>query len=555
MDYAKDGHGKLIMASGAAAGLYYRCPECRAEVFLKPGRRNSAHFAHRPGQGRPECELFHPSNYLSGPSARYDFDAKSNAPPIPPLSLSIELDPAPQSRLTGNRDWKLALTVPKAPDSHGSVRIDCGTGMPQLIALSKLELNAQTYPASLSAEDFRATWVSPDVNARYKAAVSHPIPGLNRLLANVFVNCKEKQKPLANSLTWGSSYYLISHESRPIEIPASLTSSRLAKRDNWYCLIVALPDDEDSDVRRWIEETCDLTITSPRRRWSIVYPPAIDIDSLGHLSVASTRNLLLATFTPQGQDEEQGSFSASASRSSASTATAHGTQFFAVQHDGKSDTPVALSWDGVSLPEITQVAQHNPLALAGVSFTFRSRSGAERYRSFLHQRQIGPLFQAVRRSELDISAISPPAGCEGAFKWRKALGMDWQSITLSIGRDGTRHETDEEAVNQVNLLLQDASLNACFDFGGLGSLYLEASRRQAVHARQKCIPSIVRQRIIWFCITAKSYPRGSLKPLTAIADDALLRHFRTVVTPSFLIAHRRQLDAQIKAFSKSSGTA
>ena len=320
-------------------------------------------------------------------------------------------------------------------------------------------------------------------------------------------------------------------------------------------MIVALPDDEDSDVRRWIEETCDLTITSPRRRWSIVYPPAIDIDSLGHLSVASTRNLLLATFTPQGQDEEQGSFSASASRSSASTATAHGTQFFAVQHDGKSDTPVALSWDGVSLPEITQVAQHNPLALAGVSFTFRSRSGAERYRSFLHQRQIGPLFQAVRRSELDISAISPPAGCEGAFKWRKALGMDWQSITLSIGRDGTRHETDEEAVNQVNLLLQDASLNACFDFGGLGSLYLEASRRQAVHARQKCIPSIVRQRIIWFCITAKSYPRGSLKPLTAIADDALLRHFRTVVTPSFLIAHRRQLDAQIKAFSKSSGTA
>lgn len=252
MDYAKDGRGKYVTASEAAAGLFYRCPECRADVFLKSGKWNRTHFAHRPGQGTAKCELFHPSNYLSGPSPRHDFDADPNAPPILPISLSIELDPTPQSRLNGNRDWKLALTVPKAPDTHGSVRIDCGTGTPRLISLTKLALDAQTYPASLSAEDFGATWISPEVNPRYKIAIEHRIPGLNRLFVNAFVNSKQKQKPLATSLTWGGTYYLISHDSLPIEIPTSLPNSQLAKRDNWVCSIVTLPDDEDDDIRRWI---------------------------------------------------------------------------------------------------------------------------------------------------------------------------------------------------------------------------------------------------------------------------------------------------------------
>ena len=337
MNYAKDGRGKLVTASGAAAGLYYRCPECAKDVFLKPGKRNSAHFAHRPGQGTAKCELFHPSYYFSGPSPRHDFEADPSAPPISPLSLSIELDPTPQSRLTGNRDWKLALTVPKAPDMHGSVRIDCGTGTPRLISLSKLALDPQTYPASLSAEDFGAMWVSPDVNPRYKVAIEHRIPGLNRLVANAFVNGKQKQKPLATSLTWGAAYYLISHDSHPIRIPASVSSSQLAKRDDWSCSIVTLPDEDDEEIGRWIQEACNLTIARARRQWAIIYPPAIDIDSLGYINVASTRQLLLATFTPHGEDDKQGLFSASVGRSQASAPITHGIQFFTVQHDGKAD--------------------------------------------------------------------------------------------------------------------------------------------------------------------------------------------------------------------------
>lgn len=548
MDYAKDGRGKLITASEAAAGLYYRCPECRADVFLKLGKKNIAHFAHRRGQGKPECELFHPSFYLSGPAPRYDIHADANAPPIPPLLISIELDPTPQSRLTGNRDWKLALTVPKASDAHGMVRIDCGAGTPRLIALSKLALDAQTYPASLDAEDFGAIWVSPDVHPRYKAAIEHRVQGLNRLLANVFVNCKQKQKPFANFLTWGGSYYLVWHDSRPpLEIPASLASAQLAKRDGWFCSIVTLPDDEDADIRRWIEVASDLTIAQPRRHWCVVYPPAIDIDSLGQLSVESNHQLVIATFAPAREDDEQGLLIATAGRSTAAAPTRHGTQFFTIQHDAKSDTPVALTWDGFALPEITQTVAQDALSSLGAAFAFRSRSGADRYGCLLHQAQIEPLLQAVRRSELDVSTISLPAGCAGEFKWRKSRRDEWQAVHLTIDRGGIRREIDEDLVKRINLILQDASFDVLLDFGALGSRYLEAHEHQAVDDRQMRLSPAVRERLLWFCIAAKSHPRGT--PLTGLADEALLRHFRTVATPPFLIAHRRHLDGLLRPAS------
>jgi hypothetical protein len=549
MHYAKDGRGKLVTAWEAAAGLYYRCPECRADVFLKTGKKNVSHFAHRRGQGRAECELFHPSDYMSGLSRRHDFDNDSNAPPILPLLLSIELDPTPQSRLTGYREWKLALTVPKAPDTHGSVRIDCGIGTPRLIALSKLALNAQTYPASRTAEDFGSTWASPEVHPRYKAAIEHRVAGLNRLLVNVFANGRQKQKPLAHSLSWSGSYYLIWHDSLPIELPSLLSNSQLAKQDDWRCSIITLPDEEDEDLRCWFEEKCDLTIIQQRRRWSIVYPPPIEIDSLGNVTVASNQRLLLATFAPPKEDDEQAFLVASVGRATDSTSATYGRQFFAIEHDSKSDAAVAITWDGAPLPEITQTTSYDALRLLGVAFGFRSRSGAERYRCFLHHMQIEPLLQAVRRSEFDLRTISTPARFAGELRWRRALGDGWQTVLLPSERNDSTPEISNDAVEHANLILQDQSVDILLDFGALGSRYLTALLGRSRHPQQARLNLDTRQKLLWFCITANSYPRGV--QLASLADDALLRHFGSTPTPSHLTAHRRHLEALVRTATRA----
>src|SRR3954449_12728424 len=51
MDYAKERRSsdKLIRAENASPSRYYTCPTCSAEVFLRRGRRRTAHF-------RPQSE-------------------------------------------------------------------------------------------------------------------------------------------------------------------------------------------------------------------------------------------------------------------------------------------------------------------------------------------------------------------------------------------------------------------------------------------------------------------------------------------------------------------
>jgi Competence protein CoiA-like family len=133
--------GQIIAAKKASPWGSYRCPTCNAEVSLRSGDYRVAHFAHKPGQGKPECDEFHPSEDLR--HLWHNAQDSYQGPAIDPLRLSIELEPEYDSR-RGPRKWVLRLTVPKSPYEHGLVQIDCGGGEVKKIALSKLVLGAQT---------------------------------------------------------------------------------------------------------------------------------------------------------------------------------------------------------------------------------------------------------------------------------------------------------------------------------------------------------------------------------------------------------------------------
>jgi hypothetical protein len=464
-----------------------------------------------------------------------------DGPSIPPLALSIELDPAPESRLKDFRNWQLALTVPKAPDTHGSISIDCGLGAPRTISLTKLSLGPQTYPASVEAADFGQVWISPEVRPRYRASIEPRIPGLDRTLVNVFVHTKEKQKPLANSLAWGGSYYLVWHESLALNIPQSVSSSPLAKRGDWACYLVALPDEDDEDIRHWIERTCCLTISRTRRSWALIHPPFTDLDSLGSRSVSSTTNLLLAVHSPHDPTIDSGTLTCSVGSTSDSVANIAGTHFFEIHHDNNSNTPVALTWDDFALHEITKADAQNFRDSLGVGFVFRSRIGTERHEAFLHQIHFEQLLQRVRGLELDIFAITLPHGTHGRLRSRMSAGSDWRTITLPADPN-IQEASKSDLIREINAVLQDASLDISFDFGAFGGCYLARSIHEAHDSLSQRIHHSVRDRIIWFCIAAQSYHTVQRRPFAALDDGALLRHFEHVPTPTSLIAHRRHLD-------------
>jgi hypothetical protein len=545
MDHAEDRRGQVIRAKNASSGPFYRCPVCRAEVFLRSGKYRVRHFAHKAGQGRPECEHFHPSDHVRGtwPYPRYGDDM--DGPPLPPLALSIELDPVPEARLKGLRAWQLALTVPKAPDTHGSITVDCGSGPPRTITLAKLSVAPQTYPASLEAADFGQIWISPEVRPRYRAAIEPRIPGLDRSLVNVFTQTKEKQKPLSNSLAWGDSYYFVWHTALAVDIPQSLPSSPLAKRGDWACSLVALPDEDDEDVRTWIEETCHLTIARTQRSWALIYPPVLGLNSLGSLSVSSTTHLLFAVHSPHDQTTEGNTLTCFVGSASASVANSAGTHFFEVRHDSNSNTPVALTWDSFAFPEITKATSENLRDSYGVAFTFRSRMGAERYEAFLHQSNFEQLLRRVRGMELDISAVLPPPGTKGRFLSRRDTGSDWSAMTPEVDLNGQDSGKDV-SVRQINALIQDISLDICIDFGTFGMCYLPRSIPEPHDGMTVRIPLTVRNRIIWFCTVARSYAATRKRAPLVMSDEALLHHFQKIATPPSLIAHRRLLEHQIE---------
>src|SRR5262249_47536943 len=152
--------GTIIPAAKASPYGEYRCPTCKGEAFLKAGQIYIAHFAHMPGQGKPECDDYHPLEDL-----RRQWETSPTQLPthkIDGLLLSIDLEPDHDAR-RGLRGWGLRLTVPKSYDSHGEIRIDLGGGDVRPVSLATLSLGARTYPANPAALDFGAAWVSPEV--------------------------------------------------------------------------------------------------------------------------------------------------------------------------------------------------------------------------------------------------------------------------------------------------------------------------------------------------------------------------------------------------------
>src|SRR5690606_7688368 len=115
--------GTLVSATELAAATRWRrrgfwCPVCKKAVHLRVGRVREPHFAHNPGEARPDCENYHPGigggdgTYVSG---RAD-------PPYQPLYLVEEPNPR------GSPRWHLELLVPAAPVSSGFVNVPDGEG-------------------------------------------------------------------------------------------------------------------------------------------------------------------------------------------------------------------------------------------------------------------------------------------------------------------------------------------------------------------------------------------------------------------------------------------
>lgn len=541
--------GQIISATKASPWGSYRCPTCNAEVSLRSGNYRATHFAHKPGQGKPECEEFHPSDDLSHSWRQAD---PYHGPAIEPLRLSIELEPDYDAR-RGPRKWGARLTVPKSPDEHGVVQIDCGGGDVRKITLSKLFLGSQTYRVDPAAPDFGVSWVSPDVRQPYRSAVEHRIPGLSSRVANVFSAAGgAKLKPQTNVLHWGESYYLIWREGKSIALPSEILVHALATNLGWCCSLVGLPDKADPEIAAWLTQACDLPLARAKREWALLYPPPYAIDDDGTLQVPSASQLFLAIKPIDDEGGDENEITCVVGQYSGST-TLRDTSRHLIEitiSDQAAQKPIYLRWDDANLATVSAKSYPDAAHEPTVALKFDGTEATEPVA--LHRVRCQELLEQVRFGRRRISEIRGHPVLTGSLSWRRADQFEWQKEEIAFAETvgSISLPTGEQRLERINAILQDRSVEIELDFGAYGAFHSFWKAADRTHSKEFKISRDLRARIEWLCKASGGFVMPEHGPLQALDDRSLLRHLFKLPVPSALLAHRRALEHELRDIAK-----
>lgn len=543
MYFAKERKSReIIPAHKAKRWGSYSCPTCKANVFLRSGKHREMHFAHMPRQGKPECEEFHPSNELA---RNWTI---TNAVPenlsVEPLRLGIELEPELASR-HGPRKWGLRLTVPKSGDVHGQITIDLGAGDNRKISLTKLALASQTYPADLATGEFGARWISPEVKEPYRSVIEHRIPGLDQATGNAFDATRQKIKPQADAFCWGESYYFVWRLENPLHFPAGLVSHALAEHDGWACALAVLPHIADARIQAWLSATFNLPIIRPKREWAISYPPPYAVDDDGSILVHSTASVLLAlkSIEPYQQSE----LCCTSGQSAISTQMSGAVEHF-LEISGTDSKAVYLGWD--ETPMATLIGKPYPAAIAEPAVILEFELHGTRTSAPLHRARCQMLLSDVRLARAHLASIQMCPAINGVLRFQSAGATAESRKTILLSGQAVPGRTDIvsisiELLDRVREILTDRTLDIALDFSVFGCFHSLGSAQPAVIKSAAILGRSLRARVEWLCKASGAFAQHR-KPIAALDDETLLRHFARLSVPVGLLVHKRALETELR---------
>lgn len=548
MYFAKERRsGKIVNASEASPARYYICPTCLADVILRRGQWRTEHFAHRSGQGKPDCENYHPSQDLtySWPSHGDPAPGTTNKT-IDPLLLSIELQPESTVRGKKLRKWELRLTVPKSEDTHGRIIIDCGAGLKRPFSLSKLALGSQTCSADVDAEDFGTIWFSPEVRGEYRSVLEERIPGLHREQATLFASSASRLKPRVDRASWGDSYYLVWHTAHAISVPRSLAPQPLAPIGQWNCALIALPEEEDDEIRTWIKETTAVAISPQRRVFGLLYPPPCGQDILGRVVMPAADEIVFGLKEVQS---ETVTLRATVGETS-SQVSLHGAGRHLVGVGDANRAHIALWLNEAQLPQFIPTSIGADNFFPEIRIVIREVSNPGHVEASLGSKKGLSILQKVREGQAEIFKWAIPSGVKGAIRWKSINDLLWS--TMPLGSDGTSPYVIAGAAQlaQFNAVLQDRAVELEIDFGAFG-IFRASREKSAKRASDFVVPRVVRDRIRWLATASASATNRNMS-LSELSDADVVRFVLRMRVSPHLAAHHRALVSELRRLADRS---
>ena len=275
----------FVHATNALAWRRFRCPRCHADVILKAGASNVAHFAHAKGEADPACENYFSSVYkFTGSQSRFSVSNLDNSTrDIADLFFEV-----------GVSGTRLLMWLPAAGEASnwpGTLQVEAYQVTRRLTCQHLMK--GQFVPFEL----FDGQWqvaVEGDVPESYLANLSIGTGSLGSGL-NVFDASRTPGRRLGPSapIRLGDSYWLIVRSTANLALQSSglATWEEVPSTGGWTVYYITTPADDSAAVLDRLSSFFQRPVAPARvrvwieRPWPIMmrdgYLPVLEASPLG----------------------------------------------------------------------------------------------------------------------------------------------------------------------------------------------------------------------------------------------------------------------------------
>lgn len=542
MEYAfNEITGRLESAAKVSFSWLYICPVCKAKVFHRSGIRRKPHFAHWPGMGSPECEMFVPGLHGQNVHGQGSLAIEKQRIELRLVIPSIGADRA---------GWSLELVIPPCRECQATLSLDVG-GRIQTLNMRGMQ-GRRRVTAEFSTASYAITGFSGKPDPSFVLSVDRECRGLPSVGGAAFTASGRSEPrgfPRANELRVSETFALLWREPAQLDFPDELVIDRFPGRQGWNLALATLPDELTPECADWLHSFTGLPVAPPAPAITAVWPFFTRNASVNVIESVRTSMLLLAAKMMPLEQSDQGP--TMQVQSGASKHAALGVErspaFFALKPSGMQTVKVSdANTPGIEEFVSFSLDLERYQGLPSVEIAFTTPTGTCHIIP-LHQRRCRDMAAMLRAHGRGPDYLSMPSGAIGTLR---IDGPDGRFETaFSSGSDSPPHSRHmrlppPDVMTKITSGLADPACYVEIDFGGFGRLRVAGTGEPtSVGCRSRVLPPALRSRLLSFMFQLQIAGPTSVYS----NDNALVGALATVRLEASFIPHYRSLVKEILA--------
>lgn len=503
---------KTLAAEEAPSGDSYRCPVCAAPVTLRAGGERSAYFAHKPGMGTKDCELYH-----LGATPTFSSLHQSSHNSIWEIELKIVL-----AKAGFPRGWGLELDVPFRQGCIGELDIDVG-GRVQTVGLTNSGRNKRV-TAEPQEKEYKV--VSARLSdARCINTLVTKCAGLSATKATVFGEASHRDgSPIqrANTVRCGGRFVFVWNRTLSPEFYSELIVEHLDSYQSWSAAIVDIPEQVSEPCKSWIIDFCGLELYNQGPTFVPLWPPSVANHGAQLLQAPRSSTIYFyVTRTSIKQSQQSVIYARSGQEDVAISMSSNAPPFIRVSSQNVSSFQVScrdipeLSMELDCIIDVSKIPQPAGVVLKGIA------SDGSNTATHLHDQDASIWLEQVRLGDIQLSGLEAPSFCHGNLRVGK--GGNWNATPmLTVRSDDTKSKERRSWNDFVPIIinaLADRTVDVKLDFGAFGRVWL-AAKDEPIIKKKVLIDAKLRNRIFAYLGQMPKIP--SPRPVSFNGPDEAL---------------------------------